>query len=45
TFGGQTYLGTVDGSGNWSVIVPAAALGNLPAGANTISVTVSNADG
>ncbi|MCL9651615.1 Ig-like domain-containing protein [Pantoea agglomerans] len=45
TFGGQTYLGTVDGSGNWSVIVPAAALGNLPAGANAISVTVSNADG
>ncbi|NEG61863.1 Ig-like domain-containing protein [Pantoea agglomerans] len=45
TFGGQTYLGTVDGSGNWSVSVPAAALGNLPAGANAISVTVSNADG
>lgn len=45
TLGGQTYVGTVDGSGNWSVIVPAAALGNLPAGSNAISATVSNADG
>ncbi|KGD76145.1 Ig-like domain-containing protein [Pantoea vagans] len=43
--GGQTYLGTVDGSGNWSVIIPAAALGNLPAGSNAIGVTVSNAAG
>ncbi|ADO10259.1 Putative AT-2 family transporter precursor [Pantoea vagans C9-1] len=45
TLGGQTYLGTVDGSGNWSVIIPAAALGNLPAGSNAIGVTVSNAAG
>ncbi|WP_312121459.1 Ig-like domain-containing protein, partial [Pantoea vagans] len=43
--GGQTYLGTVDGSGNWSVIIPAAALGNLPAGSNAIGGTVSNAAG
>ncbi|MDE8556865.1 Ig-like domain-containing protein [Pantoea vagans] len=45
TLGGQTYLGTVDGSGNWSVIIPAAGLGNLPAGSNAIGVTVSNAAG
>jgi len=45
TFGGQTYAGIVDGSGNWSVTVPAGALGNLPAGSNVISVTVSNVDG
>ncbi|MCP1205135.1 Ig-like domain-containing protein [Pantoea sp. B550] len=45
TLGGQTYPGTVDGSGNWSVIIPAAALGNLPAGSNAIGVTVSNVAG
>lgn len=45
TLGGQTYLGTVDGNGNWSVIIPAAALGNLPAGSNAIGVTVSNTAG
>ncbi|THB81893.1 hypothetical protein E1N66_23905, partial [Pantoea allii] len=45
TLGGQTYVGTVDGSGNWSVTVPANALGNLPAGSNAISTTVSNVDG
>lgn len=45
TFGGQTYAGIVDGSGNWSVTVPAGALGNLPAGSSAISATVSNVDG
>ncbi|SFN17405.1 Ig-like domain (group 3) [Candidatus Pantoea varia] len=45
TLGGQTYVGTVDGSGNWNVTVPANALGNLPAGSNAISATVSNVDG
>ncbi|MER5028783.1 Ig-like domain-containing protein [Pantoea anthophila] len=45
TLGGQTYLGTVDSSGNWSVIIPAAALSSLPAGSNAISVTVSNLAG
>lgn len=45
TFGGQTYVGTVDGSGNWTVTVPATALGNLPAGSSAISATVSNVEG
>ncbi|MGJ0127378.1 Ig-like domain-containing protein [Pantoea sp. RHCKP32] len=45
TLGGQTYLGTVDGDGNWSVSIPAAALGELPAGSSAIDVSVSNAAG
>ncbi|WHQ76584.1 Ig-like domain-containing protein [Pantoea sp. Lij88] len=45
TLGGQTYVGTVDGSGNWSVVVPSAALDNLPSGSNAISATVTNNDG
>ena len=45
TLGGQNYLGIVDNTGNWQVTIPAAALGNLPAGSNAISVTVSNTAG
>lgn len=45
TLGGQNYPGIVDNAGNWQVTIPAAALGNLPAGSNAISVTVSNTAG
>ncbi|TQI78977.1 Ig-like protein group 3 [Serratia fonticola] len=45
TLGGKTYTGTVDGSGNWSVTVPAADLQALPDGTPALSVVVSDAAG
>ncbi|WP_447879742.1 Ig-like domain-containing protein, partial [Serratia fonticola] len=45
TLGGKTYTGTVDGSGNWSVSVPAADLQVLPDGTPALSVVVTDAAG
>ncbi|CAI0737340.1 Antitoxin of toxin-antitoxin stability system [Serratia fonticola] len=45
TLGGKTYTGTVDGSGNWSVTVPAADLQALPDGTPALSVVVTDAAG
>ncbi|WP_414148391.1 Ig-like domain-containing protein [Erwinia sp. BNK-24-b] len=42
---GITYTGTVDGDGNWSVIVPANVLQTLPQGDTVAIVTVSDAAG
>lgn len=42
---GKTYTTTVGANGNWSVSVPAADLATLPAGNNTIRVSVTNGDG
>ncbi|MBZ6395095.1 MULTISPECIES: Ig-like domain-containing protein [Pantoea] len=43
--GGQNYIGIIDVDGYWQVIIPAAALGNLPAGSNAITVAVTNLAG
>ncbi|WP_447882216.1 Ig-like domain-containing protein, partial [Serratia fonticola] len=45
TLGGKTYTGTVDGSGNWSVSIPAADLQALPDGTPALSVVVTDAAG
>ncbi|WP_431223659.1 Ig-like domain-containing protein [Serratia sp. L9] len=45
TLGGKTYTGTVDGSGHWSVTVPAADLQALPDGTPALSVVVTDAAG
>ncbi|WP_260516109.1 Ig-like domain-containing protein, partial [Serratia fonticola] len=45
TLGGKTYTGTVDGSGNWSVTVPAADLQALPDGTPALTVTVTDTAG
>jgi len=45
TLNGQTYSATVDGSGAWSVAVPASALQALAAGTTTITATVTDAAG
>ncbi|MGL5388968.1 MAG: Ig-like domain-containing protein [Serratia sp. (in: enterobacteria)] len=45
TLGGKTYTGTVDGSGHWSVTIPAADLQALPDGTPTLTVTVTDAAG
>ncbi|WP_147198929.1 Ig-like domain-containing protein [Pantoea sp. CCBC3-3-1] len=42
---GQTYTGTVDGDGNWSLVLPASVLQSLPQGDTTALVTVSDAAG
>ncbi|WP_115747045.1 BapA-related adhesin SiiEA [Escherichia coli] len=41
TLNSKTYTTTLDASGNWSVGVPAADVGNWPAG--TVNITVSGA--
>ncbi|QKJ87898.1 hypothetical protein PMPD1_2964 [Paramixta manurensis] len=43
--GGITYTGTVDAEGNWSVGIPAGALGNLNNGTHTIDLTIVDAAG
>ena len=45
TFNGVTYTTTVDGSGNWSVTVPAAALASLPEGVVEIILATQDAAG
>ena len=45
TVDGDLYTGTVAPDGSWSVTLPAAALGALNEGANTLPVTVSDAAG
>ncbi|MDU4092361.1 MAG: Ig-like domain-containing protein, partial [Pantoea sp.] len=45
TLGGNTYTGTVGNDGSWSVTIPGSALQNLPQGANTITLTVTDAAG
>lgn len=45
TLGGQTYSGSVDAQGNWSVTLPSAALSALAAGETTLTVSVSNVAG
>ncbi|YCH29388.1 Ig-like domain-containing protein [Erwinia sp. D4-22] len=45
TLDGNDYSGTVDANGNWSVTLPAEALGALPAGESPLLVTVSDAAG
>jgi len=41
TLGGQTYSGSVDAQGNWSVTLPLAALSVLASGETTLTVSVS----
>ncbi|WP_447885379.1 Ig-like domain-containing protein [Serratia fonticola] len=45
TLGGKTYTGTVDGSGHWSVTIPAADLQALPDGTPALTITVTDAAG
>lgn len=45
TLNGADYSGTVDSNGNWSVTLPAEALGALPTGESPLLVTVSDAAG
>lgn len=45
TLNGVSYTGVVQASGDWSVTIPAAALGGLAEGSQTYSVTVSDAAG
>ncbi|WP_338152918.1 Ig-like domain-containing protein [Chimaeribacter coloradensis] len=45
TFNNLTYTATVQGDGSWSVIVPAADIAALPAGASTVTATVSDSAG
>ncbi|MDK2378546.1 Ig-like domain-containing protein, partial [Serratia fonticola] len=45
TLGGKTYTGTVDGSGHWSVTIPAADLQALQDGTPALTVTVTDAAG
>ena len=42
---GVTYTGTVDNSGEWSVIIPAGALSGLSTGSHAINVTVTDSAG
>ena len=45
TINGVTYSGTVEASGNWSIIIPPAALATLTEGNQALAVTVVNAAG
>ncbi|WP_168195811.1 Ig-like domain-containing protein [Nissabacter sp. SGAir0207] len=45
TLNEQTYTATVQGDGSWSVIVPADAVAALPAGAGSLTATVSDSAG
>ncbi|PLR38985.1 Ig-like domain-containing protein [Chimaeribacter arupi] len=42
---GTTYTGTVNSDGSWTVTVPAAAVGALPDGLNSVTATVTDAGG
>lgn len=42
---GETYTGTVDANGNWSISLPATALQSLDQGANSVPVTATDAAG
>ncbi|MFK8258130.1 Ig-like domain-containing protein [Erwinia sp. AnSW2-5] len=45
TLAGITYTGIVDGSGNWSVVLPGTALAALPQNSNSLLVQVSDVAG
>ncbi|WP_223257698.1 Ig-like domain-containing protein [Pectobacterium peruviense] len=45
TLGGVTYTGIVDTAGNWMISLPVNGLQNLPNGATTLQVSVSDAAG
>ncbi|HGA3138189.1 TPA: Ig-like domain-containing protein [Enterobacter hormaechei] len=45
TFGGKTYIATVDASGHWTATVPSADLGSLKDGDASVQVSVSNVNG
>lgn len=45
TLAGISYTGTVDGSGNWSVVLPGTVLATLPQDGNTLLVQVSDVAG
>jgi hypothetical protein len=45
SFGGDTYLATVQTGGNWSCVVPVPALASLPEGHLAVSVSVINQAG
>ncbi|WP_187222702.1 Ig-like domain-containing protein [Escherichia marmotae] len=45
TFNGQNYTTTADSSGNWSVTVPASAVGSLGEATYTVTATATDVDG
>nr|WP_245397282.1 Ig-like domain-containing protein [Citrobacter rodentium] len=45
SFGGKSYSATVDASGNWTLVVPAADLAGLSDGSARVEASVSNAAG
>ncbi len=45
TLNGQNYTTTVDASGNWSVTVPASAVGTLGEATYTVTASATDADG
>ncbi|WP_338557206.1 Ig-like domain-containing protein [Erwinia sp. E_sp_B04_8] len=45
SFNGETYTGSVDADGSWSVLVPATALNELANGSQDFSVAVSDVAG
>ena len=45
TFNGETYSGTVDARGNWSVTIPASDFSGIRDGRQTLSVTVTDSNG
>ncbi|MCK8144024.1 Ig-like domain-containing protein [Citrobacter sedlakii] len=45
TFGGKTYTASVDTSGHWTLVVPAAELAGLTDGSARVEARVSNAAG
>lgn len=45
TLGGNIYTGTVGNDGSWSVTIPGSDLQSLPPGANTITLTATDAAG
>ncbi len=45
TLNGQNYTATADASGNWSVTVPASAVGSLGEATYTLTASATDADG
>ncbi|MDE8754743.1 Ig-like domain-containing protein [Pectobacterium polaris] len=45
TLNGKTYPATVDINGNWSVVVSATDVGNIPDGKQTVSASVTDVSG
>ncbi|HBU8853193.1 TPA: Ig-like domain-containing protein, partial [Citrobacter sedlakii] len=45
TFGGKTYTASVDATGNWTLVVPAADLATLTDGSARVEASVSNTAG